>query len=138
MRPVGLVWVTFVYVFSLGAYMTDVLLFIPLGMSFNPIIGDPSNNALVAYTQVNAPGISDLGSSTLVPSVNGTLLDQVVNYSLAGQQAVWTLLSLLSGTYMFGYLSLIGIPSIFLLVIQLIFGLAVAATIIYYVMGRGN
>ena len=50
---------------------------------------------------------------------------------------MWTLLSLLTGTYMFGFLGLLGINVAFIVVLQLIFRVIVASAIVYYIMGRG-
>ena len=139
MRPVGIQWVFFVYAFSLGAYMVDIILLAPLGMQVSPILAEsPDNNNIVGFVQINAPEISSVGTATLNPTVNGTVIDRVTQSVTAGLQGVWVLMSLLSGTYMFGFLALLGIDPIFILIIQMIFGVVVASTIIYYIQGRGK
>ena len=98
---------------------------------------DASAADLLSFINSNSDEIAEVGSATLNPQQNGTVIDRVYNFVEGGQAAMWTLLSLLTGTYMFGFLGLLGINVAFIVVLQLIFGVIVASTIVYYIMGRG-
>lgn len=137
MRPIGITWVGFVYVFSLGLFLADAVILSPNGMAVSPMAGDASAADLLSFINSNSDEIAEVGSATLNPQQNGTVIDRVYNFVEGGQAAMWTLLSLLTGTYMFGFLGLLGINVAFIVVLQLIFGVIVASTIVYYIMGRG-
>ena len=135
MRPVGITWVGFVYVFSLGLFLADAIILAPAGMALSPLIGSAD---LPEFVVNNAQSVSSLGNATLNPASEDGPLERITYFLQGGQAAVWTLLSLLTGSYMFTFLGLLGINMFFIAVLQLMFGLIVAATIIYYLLGRGG
>ena len=135
MRPVGITWVGFVYVFSLGLFLADAIILAPAGMPLSPLAGAADLTDFVAN---NAQEVSTLGNATLNPANQDGPLERITYFVQGGQSAIWTLLSLLTGTYMFTFLALLGINTFFIVVLQLMFGLIVAATIIYYLTGRGG
>ena len=137
MRPIGITWVGFVYVFSLGLFLADAVILSPVGMTIAPLAGDATGAELISFIQDNSDEIANVGNSTLNPQQGDSVIDRVTQFIEGGQAAMWTLLSLLTGSYMFGFLGLIGIHSTFIIVLQLIFGVIVASTIVYYIMGRG-
>ena len=135
MRPVGITWVGFVYVFSLGLFLADAIILAPAGMALSPLVGTAD---LTEFITNNAQSVSSLGNATLNPANQDGPLERVTYFLQGGQAAIWTLLSLLTGSYMFTFLALFGINTFFIVVLQLIFGLVVASTIIYYLTGRGG
>ena len=118
MRPVGITWVGFVYVFSLGLFLADAIILAPAGMALSPLIGSADLPEFVAN---NAQSVSSLGNATLNPSNDDGPLERITYFLQGGQAAVWTLLSLLTGSYMFTFLGLLGINMFFILVLQLMF-----------------
>ena len=137
MRPIGITWVGFVYVFSLGLFLADAVILAPVGMEISPVGGTATPSDLIDFVQDNSQEIAQVGNSTLNPLEGDGPLDRVAKFLEGGQAAMWTLLSLLTGSYMFGFLALIGLHTTFIIVLQLIFGIIVASTIVYYIMGRG-
>ena len=136
MRPIGFTFVFFMYFMSAGAFITDTVFLEPIGMGITGLSGDEINGQLIFDEFTNSTDIGNAANATANPSLNDNPIDRVVLFTQGGYASVWTLLSMLSGTYAFSLLALLGVPAVFVFVIQLIFGFSVVFTIVYYLTGR--
>ena len=135
MRPVGITLVSFMYITSVSFLMAEVLVLAPMGMTSTSLTGDSID--LTQFITSNGAEFLDVGSEAINPADDGSILDRISLFAQGGYDAIWSLLSLLSGTYFFSFLTLLGLPVIFITVLKLIFGFIVASTIVYYLTGRG-
>ena len=125
------------YLMSIGFLITDIAILDPLGMNLYDIEGEQIDD-IQGFVNNNGTAFQNIANSTLNPSnSDGTIFDRVLLFSQGGFTAIWELLALLSGTYHFQFLMLLGIPNIFIISLQLIFGFIIAHTVISYIMGRG-
>lgn len=128
--------VGFMYVMSLGFYVADELILTPAGIDARAV-----NGTSITPREFNderiAPGMEAIHRDSLRPaSQDGSLFDRVLNFSQGGFSAVWTLLTLLTGTYFLDFLRFFAIPDVLVAVFQAIFAIVSARTVIYYVLGR--
>ncbi len=105
-----------------------------------------------AYTNVTAVGMPDIyyydintnsTSGELIGTVtgnhtanNGAILDPLIDatfYPIALGQGI---INFLTGGFIWQSLNIIGLPAVFVLVLQRVIGLLLVRTIIYYVLGR--
>lgn len=66
---------------------------------------------------------------------NGTEHDRVEDAGIASVYIVWELVQLLSGTYIFGFLYLLGVPLIFVTILVVIYFALLARAIVGYIRG---
>ena len=95
MRPIGITWVGFVYVFSLGLFLADAVILSPVGMTISPLAGDATGLDLISFIRDNSEQIANVGNSTLNPQQGDNVIDRVTQFLEGGQAAMWTLLSLI-------------------------------------------
>ena len=133
MRAVAVTFIAFIYVFSISLYVVDVTIlahtqFGPVGLA-----GSIDTASLVTEADEDMRGLYDVLNFT---GVNATMLDGIINFVDSGSSAVWIVLSLLSGTYAFDVLAIVGVPSALILAFKLIFPLLVAYQVIWFLTGR--
>ena len=80
--------------------------------------------------------IRAIANQTLNPTDSGNPLDRITDFTTTGYVTAWTMLDLLTGSYMFAALGLIGLPSYFVFFLQLLFPILVGFTVLYFVLGR--
>ena len=66
---------------------------------------------------------------------NQTAYDKVENYGVAAAFVAWELVQLLSGTYIFGFMYVMGIPLIFITFIVILYFALLARAIVGYIRG---
>ncbi len=134
MRPVAITFVSFMYLCSLGFFLAEVLVLAPIGMVPTGLQGETFSPS--EFIAENADDFRNAGNITF-DNNDGNILEQISGFTQTSYDAVLKLLSLLSGTYFFSFLTLLGIPDVFILALQLIFGVLVVSTVVYYLTGRG-
>ena len=133
--PVAITWVAFIYIFSLGMFAAEVILLIPAGIAVAPISGGESGT-ISAFILNQTQNLNEVGEGALNPTLSDNPIDRVTYFIQAGQDAIWTVLSLMTASYMFTFLLLLGVHVTFVYILQLIFSLLIGATVIYYLMGK--
>ena len=66
---------------------------------------------------------------------NSTEYDKVEDYGIAAAFVAWELILLLSGTYIFSFLHLMGVPLIFVSVLVILYLMLLARAIVGYIRG---
>ena len=66
---------------------------------------------------------------------NSTEYDKVEDYGVAAAFVAWELILLLSGTYIFSFLHLMGVPLIFVSVLVILYLMLLARAIVGYIRG---
>ena len=135
MRPVGLSFVGFMYLLSFGFLLAEVVVLAPAGYESQNLSG-----VTVAYNdfvQENTGDLDEFRDDALNPrNEDNSIIDRVLQFTQSSFVVVWHLISLLTGTYMFNFMTLLGIPGVFIGVIQMIFSLVVVSTVVSLVVNR--
>lgn len=134
MRAVAFHFVLFVYIFSLSLWMVDEGIFqgsYIRPMSLTGQVLDTEELAIERTEKIRA-----IANQTLNPTDSGDPLDRITDFTTTGYVTAWTMLDLLTGSYMFAALGLIGLPSYFIIFLQLLFPILVGFTVLYFVLGR--
>ena len=134
MRAVAFTVIFFIYIFSASAWLVDVTFF--AGTEYQPTSLTGDNIDSMALVMEGSEDIRELGTNTLNPERDGSILDRVGDFANTGFFSIWTILELLSGTYAFNALEQIGMPAAFVLMLKLIFPTLVAFNVIYLLVGR--
>lgn len=135
MKPIGVVVIGFFYLLSAGYYLADVVFLTPAGIDTENLRGE--NLDAVGIMNENRRVVGNVYGNATVNSAGGSdTFDQVLGFSFQGFEAVWDLITLLTGTRFFEVLGLLGVHPALIGVIQGIFGLIVVRTIIYFILGR--
>ena len=66
---------------------------------------------------------------------NGTAYDRITDNAISSAFVMWELAQLLSGTYIFGFLYLLGVPVIFVTILVIIYLALLARAIVGYLRG---
>ena len=133
MGAIGLNIIVCMYCLSIMTFVADVALFEPLGITPRGLSGDVVDTE--ALRQASGQHVSGLRDETLNPTAEGDAIDRIVNFSTGGFTAVWSILSLFTGSYYLHWVEAVGVPSIVIFVFQAIFPFAVALTVIKYIRG---
>ena len=68
-------------------------------------------------------------------TANSTFYDKIETFTTAAAYVAWELILLLSGTYIFNFMYLMGVPLYFVAAFVLLYGILLARAIIGYVRG---
>ena len=134
MRAVAFQFIFFVYIFGVSAWAVDVGVFEGQAIRAHTISGnllDTEDLAIERTEQIRA-----ISNKTLNPSDSGNPVDRITDFATTGYFTAWTMLDLLTGSYLFAALGLLGLPAFFIFMIQLIFPMIVAMTVLFFVLGR--
>lgn len=126
----------FVYIWSISLWFVDITFFEEDPVLAARGVGGQVLDTSALLNQDGARQIAEIGNATANPINNGSIIDRITGAVAGGATSTWTLLELLSGTYAFNTLELVGVDSNFITVLKLIFPLIVAVTIVYYITGR--
>ena len=138
MRPIGLAFIGFAYLMSFGFLAANIMVFGPMGYDVYNISGDKIDIREFVETEVQASGLDTIGNRTLnQQDGGGNLLPRTTFFSQYGFESIWTLLALFSGTYFLNFMILLGLPNIFVYIVQIIYGFIVLSTVISFISGRG-
>ena len=134
MRAVAFQVIFFIYIFSASAWVIDVTFFAGTEHQPQNLKGLPLDTQ--ALTLEGSESIRGLADNTLNPERDGSILDRVGEFAQTGYFSIWTILELLSGTYAFNALEILGLPAAFITFLKLIFPMLVAFNVIYFLIGR--
>ena len=134
MRAVAFHFVLFTYIFSLSLWMVDTGIFADTQIRPMTLSGQILDTEDLAIERTEK--FRSIANQTLNPSDGGDALDRITEFTSTGYVTAWTLLDLLTGSYMFAALALIGLPSYFVFFLQMLFPPLVAFTVLFFVLGR--
>lgn len=134
MRAVAFTVIFFVYIFNVSLWAVDTQFFAGTPNLPSGLTGDELDTRTLVLN--GSENIRSLADDTLNPVRDDNILDRVGEFLTTGYISIWTLLDLLAGTYAFDALETIGVPSVFVLVLKLIFPILVAFNVIYFLIGR--
>ena len=128
--------VVFVYIWSLSLWFVDATIFAedPL-LAARGLGGEPLNTGALLEGDI-PERMKNIGSDTANVVNNGSIIDRIGQTAAGGVVSTWTIIELMTGTYAFDTLRLIGLPGEFVVILQLIFPVIVAVTIVFYITGR--
>ena len=121
--------IIFMYAASFGMLGAQYVLGDVFGIVLTNFEGVPIQSSILNQTNINA-----------INSVTGNLgnLNQTtieVNPITAAAELVWDMLTLLTGTYIFNVLQLLGVPDIFIAGMVIIYAFMLFRTLIAYLRG---
>ena len=133
MRALGLNLLILTFCLSTGTFAVDALIFSPLGVSPTTLSGQPIDiDGLVAEDQER---LGDVSTDTLNPQYEGNIVDRITLFSTGGFDMVWTMMTLMSGSYYLNWALAVGVPQIFIYFLQGIWAFAIILTAIKYIRG---
>ena len=134
MRPIGITIIFWMYIFTTSLFIAEIVVLTPLGI--HTIGADGNVIDSKQFIEDNAGNFRGLTDAALNPERNQNTLDRILQWAQSGWAAAWELISLMSGSYAFNAMLLIGVPNILVSALQLLYPFFVILTMIYYVVGR--
>lgn len=133
MRSIAFNMIILTFCLSTMTFAMDVVLLSPLGISPTTIEGDPiDTEALVSN---NKAQFGSLTSDAINPQYEGNVIDRITTFSTGGFDAVWTMITLLTGSYYLHWAVAVGAPPIWIFIFQGVFPIAIIITVIKYIRG---
>lgn len=131
----ALVIIIFMYAVSFSVYGAQYV----LGDVFGVTLVSYQGTVLKPYitTFLNEDQINTVTSNIVTSNytANSTAFDKIETFSVAAAYVAWELVSLLSGTYIFNFIYLMGVPQIFVVPVVVLYLILLARAIIGYIRG---
>jgi hypothetical protein len=99
-------------------------------MDCDSIKGEPMKAYLVGY--IDLANINSILSNSLAGTDGGTI-DRLLQSVVAAAYVAWNVVALLSGTYIFTFLYFLGIPTVFVVGIALVYAILLVRAIVGYI-----
>lgn len=133
MRSIALTVVSFCYILSISMWVIDETILPHTDFTPRNLAGNPINTAALADNE----DIRNLANATMNARDGGdNIIDRIGQSLEASYAAIWVVLDLVSGTYMFNVLYGIGINPVLVTAMKLIMPLLIASQVIWFVAGR--
>jgi hypothetical protein len=101
-------------------------------MDCDSIRGQPMKSYLVGY--IDLANINGILSDSIAGTDGGTI-DRIVNSVQAAAYVGWNIIALMTGTYIFSFLYFMGVPTIFVVGIALVYAVLLIRAIVGYIRG---
>ena len=134
MRAIGLNLVILTFCLSTLTFGVDAVILSPLGISPTTLDGTTPVD-VQGLTQSDRDAFGNLASDSLNPQYQGEVIDRITLFSTGGFDAVWTMITLLSGSYYLNWAVAVGVPEFWIYLFQGVMAFAVVITVIKYVRG---
>lgn len=130
----SLIVIIFMYSLSFGVLAAQYIWADPLGITLTDKDGNPLRPSVLTYT--NTTAINQITSNIVNSrSQENSTLGPVDNAFGVGYYVGWQLIQLLSGTYIFTILYLLGVPALALTPFVIIYVILLGRTLIAYIRG---
>jgi hypothetical protein len=96
------------------------------------IRGEPMKKHLLGY--IDLANINGILSNSITGTDGGTI-DRIVNSVQAAAYVGWNIIGMLTGTYIFSFLYFMGVPTIFVVGIALVYAVLLVRAIVGYIRG---
>ena len=125
-----LMWAVSFSIFGFQLVVADAI-----GMELTNYEGEPIRSHLA--TLLNQDQFNTITHNIVEADFkeNTTRYDKVETYPIAAAFVAWELVQLLSGTYVFSMLALLGVPAIFVTILVILYFALLARAIVGYVRG---
>jgi hypothetical protein len=98
--------------------------------------GEPLKPFILDFvTQGNINAITERAAGGSYTNDDGSSFDRVINFSTAAAHVGWDIILLLTGTYIFSFMYLMGVPMVIVTGIILIYALFLVRAIVGYIRG---
>lgn len=101
----------------------------------SPLTGEPMNSAIVGYLQQENINQRTENIVNANYTANSTFFDKIETFTTAAAYVAWELVSLMTGTYVFRTMLLLGVPEWFVTSFIVLYVLLLTRAIIGYVRG---
>ena len=101
----------------------------------SPLTGEPMNSQIVGYLQQDNLNEKSTNIINANYTANSTFFDKIETFTTAAAFVAWELVALMTGTYIFRTMLLLGVPAWFVTSFIVIYGLLLARAIIGYIRG---
>ena len=130
--------IIFCYAVSIGLLSIEVLLLVPLGMELRAPDGTPMKASMIGLLSEDrikdvATNIRDTNFSG--ESADGNIFSRIFDFNVSAAYSVFQLVQILSGTYVFSLLLVVGFPAILVVGMVMIYTIFLAVTIVSLLRG---
>lgn len=101
----------------------------------SPLTGEPMNSAIVGYLQQDNINTRTENIVNANYTANSTFFDKIETFTTGAAYVAWELVALMTGTYVFRTMLLLGVPDWFVTSFIVLYVLLLARAIIGYVRG---
>lgn len=101
----------------------------------SPVTGQPMNSAIVGYLQQDEVNERSTNIINANYTGNSTFFDKIETFTTGAAFVAWELVALMTGTYVFRTMLLLGVPDWFVTSFIVLYGLLLARAILGYVRG---
>ena len=135
MMEKALMIIMFMYAVSFSTMAGQYVIADVMGITLTNFEGDPIESHILTFVDEGSFNTQTQKIQNGTFNDNTTYYDKVETFTTAAASVAWELVTLLSGTYIFNFLYLMGVPAYFVSIFVILYVLLLARAIIGYIRG---